>query len=71
MASRGEAGIEGMPAEKAAVVREAEQRRAAAIVGVHDIQFWNEPDGNIRNTASCSEQYPHAMTSKTIASPSS
>jgi len=48
---RGEAGIAGMAPEETGSVREAEQRRAAAIVGVDDVVFWNFPDGNIRNTA--------------------
>lgn len=48
---RGEAGIEGMPPEETGRVREAEQRRAAAIVGVDHLVFWDFPDGNIRNTA--------------------
>ena len=48
---RGEAGIEGMPPEETGRVREAEQRRAAAIVGVDDVVFWDFPDSNIRNTA--------------------
>lgn len=51
LASRGEAGIDTMPAERAGPLREAEQRRAAAIVGVHDVEFWDEPDGRILNTA--------------------
>ncbi|HZA10679.1 PIG-L family deacetylase [Mycobacterium sp.] len=50
-ACRGEAGIEGMAPDETARVREAEQRRAAAIVGVHDVDFWDVPDSNIRDTA--------------------
>jgi LmbE family N-acetylglucosaminyl deacetylase len=50
LASRGEAGIAGMPPEQAARLREAEQRRAAAIVGVRDLEFWDFPDGNLRNS---------------------
>jgi LmbE family N-acetylglucosaminyl deacetylase/AcrR family transcriptional regulator len=50
MASRGELGIEGMPPEEAGPLREREQRRSAAIVGVGDVQFWDFPDGNIRDT---------------------
>lgn len=49
-ACRGEAGIAGMPPEETARVREAEQRRAAAIVGVRDLEFWDFPDSNIRNS---------------------
>ncbi len=51
MATRGEAGIEGMPPEETGRVREAEQRRAAAIVGVTDVSFWDFPDSQIRDCA--------------------
>ncbi|OBF98077.1 PIG-L deacetylase family protein [Mycolicibacter sinensis] len=50
LASRGEAGIAGMDPQQAGPIREAEQRRAAAIVGVPDVDFWDFPDSNIRNT---------------------
>jgi LmbE family N-acetylglucosaminyl deacetylase len=50
LASRGEAGIAGMPPEQAGPLREVEQRRAAAIVGVRDLEFWDFPDGNLRNS---------------------
>jgi LmbE family N-acetylglucosaminyl deacetylase len=48
-ACRGEAGIPGMPPEETGRVREAEQREAAAIVGVEECVFWDFPDSNIRN----------------------
>ncbi|WP_018601263.1 PIG-L deacetylase family protein [Mycobacterium sp. 155] len=51
LASRGEAGIAGMPPEQAGPLRESEQRRSAAVVGVHDVVFWDFPDSNIRDTA--------------------
>ncbi len=50
LASRGEAGIAGMTPEDAGPVREDEQRRSAAIVGVDDVQFWDFPDSRIRDT---------------------
>jgi LmbE family N-acetylglucosaminyl deacetylase len=50
LACRGEQGIAGMPPEQAGPLREAEQRRSAAIVGVDDVQFWDFPDGRILNT---------------------
>ncbi|MGV0741742.1 PIG-L deacetylase family protein [Mycolicibacterium sp. XJ870] len=50
LASRGEAGIAGMAPEQAGPLREGEQRRSAAIVGVNDVQFWDFPDSNIRDT---------------------
>ncbi|MGE5694875.1 MAG: PIG-L deacetylase family protein [Candidatus Sericytochromatia bacterium] len=49
MATYGEAGIEGMSRAETATVREAEQRRSAAIVGVADVQFWDFPDGELRD----------------------
>ena len=50
LACRGEAGIEGMAPQQAGPLREDEQRRAAAIVGVSHVDFWDFPDSNIRNT---------------------
>ncbi len=50
LACRGEAGIAGMAPEEAGPLREQDQRRSAAIVGVDDVQFWDFPDSNIRNT---------------------
>lgn len=50
LACRGEAGIAGMPAEQAGPLREGEQRRSAAIVGVEHVDFWDFPDSDIRNT---------------------
>jgi LmbE family N-acetylglucosaminyl deacetylase len=50
LACRGEVGIEGMAPEEAGPLREAEQRRSASIVGVDHVEFWDFPDGNIRNT---------------------
>ncbi len=50
LASRGEAGIAGMAPEEAGPLREQEQRRSAAIVGVDDVRFWDFPDSNIHNT---------------------
>lgn len=50
LACRGEAGIAGMAAEQAGPLREGEQRRSAAIVGVEHVDFWDFPDSDIRNT---------------------
>lgn len=50
LASRGEAGIDGLPPEQAGPIREQEQRRSAAVVGVDDVQFWDFPDSRIRDT---------------------
>ncbi|WP_041945009.1 PIG-L deacetylase family protein [Tsukamurella paurometabola] len=50
LATSGEAGIEGMSPTTAGPVREEEQRRSAAVVGVDDVRFWGFPDSNVRNT---------------------
>lgn len=50
LACRGEVGIEGMAPEEAGPLREGEQRRSAAVVGVDDVQFWDFPDSQIRDT---------------------
>ena len=50
LASRGEVGIAGMPPRKPARCAKVEQRRSAAIVGVEDVEFWDFPDSDIRNT---------------------
>ncbi|CRZ15507.1 PIG-L deacetylase family protein [Mycolicibacterium neworleansense] len=50
LACRGEVGIAGMPPEEAGPLREGEQRRSAAIVGVDDVTFWDFPDSNIHDT---------------------
>jgi LmbE family N-acetylglucosaminyl deacetylase len=42
-ACRGEAGIAGMPSDETGRVREQEQRQAAAIVGVRDLDFLGLP----------------------------
>lgn len=45
LVTRGEAGIGGMSPERAGPLREAEQRAAAAAVGVHTVQFLAHRDG--------------------------
>lgn len=47
MATRGEAGIDTMPPEQAAPLREQEQRDSAAVVGVREVEFLDHPDGTI------------------------
>jgi LmbE family N-acetylglucosaminyl deacetylase len=47
LATRGEAGIDGLDPDKAAALREAEQRASAAIVGVETVEFLDHPDGFI------------------------
>jgi LmbE family N-acetylglucosaminyl deacetylase len=45
LATRGEAGMEGIPPEEAGALREDEERRSAAIVGVSEVEFLDQRDG--------------------------
>ena len=45
LATRGEAGIAGLPPDKTAPLRTEEERRSAAVVGVHEIEFLDHRDG--------------------------
>lgn len=45
--TRGEAGIATLPPQRAASIREAEQRESAEAVGVKEIEFLDHPDGLI------------------------
>lgn len=47
LVSRGEAGIDGIPPQEAAPLREAEQRASAAVVGVSTVEFLDHRDGVI------------------------
>jgi LmbE family N-acetylglucosaminyl deacetylase len=47
LATRGEAGIDGMPPAEAGPLREQEQRASAAIVGVESVEFLDYTDGVI------------------------
>lgn len=47
LATRGEAGIAGMPPDTCGPLREEEQRRSAAIVGVRDVEFLGHQDGAV------------------------
>src|SRR6478752_3102457 len=50
LATRGEAGIDGLPPDVAGPVREQEQWAACAAVGVRDLGFLGHPDGVIADT---------------------
>lgn len=52
IASRGEAGIDGMEPEEAALVRSAEQVASAQVVGVKIVDFLDVPDGIIEESLS-------------------
>jgi LmbE family N-acetylglucosaminyl deacetylase len=45
LATAGEAGIEGMAPDVAGPLRQAEERRSAAVVGVSDVEFLGHADG--------------------------
>ena len=45
LATRGEAGMAGMPPEEAGPLREEEERRSAAVVGVSEVEFLDHRDG--------------------------
>jgi LmbE family N-acetylglucosaminyl deacetylase len=47
LATKGEAGIDGMAPEQAAPLREEEQRRSAARVGVRHVEFLGHSDGSV------------------------
>jgi LmbE family N-acetylglucosaminyl deacetylase len=47
LATSGEAGIAGMPPGKTGPLREEEQRRSAAVVGVHHVEFLGHTDGAV------------------------
>ena len=47
LATSGEAGIAGLPPDKTRPLREEEQHRSAAVVGVHHVEFLGHPDGAV------------------------
>jgi len=47
LATRGEAGIAGMAPAQTGPLRVEEERRSAAVVGVHDLEFLDHPDGSV------------------------
>ncbi|WP_336033605.1 PIG-L deacetylase family protein [Geodermatophilus sp. FMUSA9-8] len=47
LATRGEAGIAGLPPGEAGPLREREQRASAAVVGVSEVEFLGFPDGRV------------------------
>lgn len=61
MATSGEAGIAGMDPDVCGPIREAEQLRSAAEVGVHVVDFLHFPDGKLTNDASMRAAIDHAL----------
>jgi LmbE family N-acetylglucosaminyl deacetylase len=64
LACRGERGIAGMAPEQAGPLREIEQRRSAAIVGVDDVDFWDFPDSDIRDTPQLRTKIAETITAQ-------
>jgi LmbE family N-acetylglucosaminyl deacetylase len=62
LACRGEVGIPGMSPEECAPLREREQRRSSAIVGVEDVEFWEFPDSQIFNTPELQAKIAETIT---------
>ena len=50
LATSGEAGIDAMAPEQTGPLREDEERRGAALVGVSDVEFLGHPDGAVEHT---------------------
>jgi LmbE family N-acetylglucosaminyl deacetylase len=50
LATRGEAGIDGMAPSVAGPLREQEERRGAAVVGVSHVEFLGHPDGLVEQS---------------------
>ena len=47
LATRGEAGMAGVPPAEAGPLREEEERRSAAVVGVTEVEFLDHRDGDL------------------------
>jgi len=47
LVTEGEEGIDGMAPDEAGPLRQEEERRSAAIVGVHRVEFLGHPDGTV------------------------
>lgn len=61
LATRGEAGIDSMDPDRAAQVREAEQRASAAVVGVHSVEFLDYHDGVIEENVALRRELAYAI----------
>lgn len=48
LATSGEAGIEGLAPDECRRLREDEERRSAAVVGVSEVEFLGHPDGRLQ-----------------------
>ncbi|MBB1509610.1 PIG-L deacetylase family protein [Tessaracoccus sp. MC1756] len=66
LATSGEAGIQGMSPAEAGPLREEEQRRAAAHVGVSRLIWLDLPDGRLADTPGLADAIRHATESHPI-----
>ena len=53
LATSGEAGIAGLPPAECGPLREEEERRSAAVVGVDEVEFLGHPDGRLQEGWTC------------------
>ncbi len=58
LASSGEKGIAGMDPDEAGPLREQEQREAASIVGVDEVEFWASPTATSPTVRPCAPGSP-------------
>ncbi|TCP46727.1 LmbE family N-acetylglucosaminyl deacetylase [Tamaricihabitans halophyticus] len=61
LASKGEAGIDGMSPEEAGPLRVQEQIASSAVVGVHDVEFLDHPDGVITDQLALRRDFAAAI----------
>lgn len=61
LASRGEAGIDGMPPDQTRPLRVAEQWAACRAVGVESLEFLDHPDGVISDTLRLRREFASAI----------
>ena len=62
--TKGEAGIEGLDPVQAAEIREQEEYRSAAVVGVDDVTFLDFPDSALENTPELQGQIASVIRAK-------
>lgn len=62
--TKGEAGIQGLDPTQTAAIREQEEYRSAAIVGVDDVTFLDFPDSRLEDTAELQGQIESVIGAK-------
>jgi LmbE family N-acetylglucosaminyl deacetylase len=61
LATSGEAGIDGLAPDECAAVRQDEERRSAAVVGVDTVEFLAHPDGLVEQSIALRRDLAAAM----------